>query len=364
VVATVLYAGLRLSPVERVRTVSRAALIGLAAGIAISIFGGDMLRLVLVTQLQTWRVLWLASMLALLVTPSVVPALWRGGMLARIALVALLAAFLMADERFALSSALLAAVLVGIVPAVKQELAVLRMVLFGMFAVLALALVINLGSSVLVSRALIEPVAVPDWLRDVRSFCGTGVLPALVLIAAGWGLGRLRPAMLAVAAAACGAFAIFIASAAFPQWAFSPYSASSHAAFAPWRARIPPGTEVLWFENPLATWTLLHRPDYASRQQGASALFSRDAAMVLRDRLLAIRSFGGNLESAVPRARIAADDVNPPSLAAMCGATGAGFVVTRAAPESQALETSPASLPPELRDWKLFACAPPPFPAP
>ena len=152
---------------------------------------------------------------------------------------------------------------------------------------------------------------------------------------------------------------MLITNAAYPQWARSPYSAENQAEFASWRALIPPGTEVLWYEYPLAAWTLLQRPDFASRQQGASALFSREAAMVLRDRQLALMSFGASLESAAVAPKTTKESQPAVALSTMCSASGARFVVTRDAPESRPLAIAAVSLPPELRDWKLFACASP-----
>ena len=356
VTATILYAAVQWVSAGRVREVSRAALIALALGLALSIIGADVLRLVLVTQLQAWRVAWLAGAIALLVSPMVVIALWRGGLLARIALAALLAAFLMADERFALSSAMLAAVLVLATPWVKQEPPALRIVLWGMCAVLALAAVINVASSAIVARAVTDQDAVPQWLRGIRAVSGTGLIPALVLVALGWAIVRMPPKALALASVGCCAFAVVIACAAFPQWSRSPYSAASVAAFADWRARIPQGTEVLWYAKPLASWALLRRPNYASMQQSASALFSREAAMVLRDRLLALKPIADSLDPpAGPK--FEGDELRKPALSEICNAAAARFVVSRDALESEPIATIADSPSPELRDWKLYSCA-------
>src|SRR6185369_4746290 len=62
VVSTVLGAGLVVLE-SGARSVCRAALLAAWLGIALSIMGADWLRLLLPTQLQPWRMLWLSSTL-------------------------------------------------------------------------------------------------------------------------------------------------------------------------------------------------------------------------------------------------------------------------------------------------------------
>jgi hypothetical protein len=357
-IATVLYAGVRWLVDGPARALCRAALVASAAGIAVSIVGADLLRLVLVAQLQPWRVLWVASVIALVVAPLIAVCLWRGGTLMRIALVALLAAFLLADERFALYAALLAALLVAIAQPMKaKEPRELRLVLGGMLILLAAAISINLASGSIVARARYDVTAVPDWLRALRSICATGFLPALALVGLGFVVARARPAWLAATASACVAAAVVFALAVLPQWTSSIYSAANHAQFAAWRARIPPDAEVLWFENPVAAWVLLERRSYASNQQAATALFSREAAMLLRDRLASLHPFLEQYEAVAWRPRIPEEQRRMPTLSAVCGATPVRFVVTRHELEVAPLATAAATLPPALRDWKLYTCA-------
>jgi hypothetical protein len=306
--------------------------------------------------MQPWRILWIASVIALMSSPLILVRMWRDGMLARTAVVALLAAFLLADERFALHTALVATILVAIGPFVRKEHSSMRLVFAGMVAVLVLAAVINLTSSVIVARARIDHSAVPEWLQQLRAVSGTGVLPAVVLLGCGWLLARARPAGLVAATIASASVAILFAWSALPQWSSSPYSPAVRAAFEDWRARIPPRTEVLWFENPLATWTLLDRPNYASQPQTASVLFSREAAMVLRDRLSRLDPFIDYLIQDRGAESPDAAKRPTPRLADVCANADTRFIVTRAVFDVAPLATAPAEASSVLRDARLYEC--------
>jgi hypothetical protein len=356
VVATVLFAGMRRLPEGPARALCRATLIASLVAIALSIIGSDLLRLVVIAQLQPWRVLWLASTIALLLFPAISLDLWRGGTLARSSLLAIVTAFLLADERFALSSAIVAAALVLLADRVRDEPRNLRLLVFGTGALLALSVVINLMSSVIVARARIDQNAVPGWLLTLRACSGTGVLPALVLCAANWVLSRARPVAVA-ASIACAAAAPVFAWAAYPQWSQTPFTEANVAAFSGWRARIPPGAEVLWFEDPMAAWVMLQRPSYVSQPQTASSLFSREAAIVLRDRAASLPGFLRPVKQFPWEAAATVRGADKASLAEACRRTQVRYLVTRESLEAAPVAVTAESLPPALRDWKLYICA-------
>jgi len=358
VVATVLFAGMRRLPEGAARALCRAALIAAIAALVLSIMGSDLLRLVLITELQPWRVLWLASVIALLLFPVISLELWRSGALARSALLAILAAFLLADERFAFSAAILAATLVAFAERVQQQPRNLRLAVFGTGALLVLSAIINLTSSVMVARARIDQSAVPDWMLTMRACSGTGALPALVLCSAGWLLSRAQPVAVAAGSISCGLVAVLFAWAAYPQWAQTPYSPANHAAFAEWRARIPPRAEVLWFENPMAVWVFLERPSYASQPQTASSLFSRDAALVLRDRVASLPEFLHPAQKLPWEAPAIEASGRHGTLAEACRSTGVQFLVTQETLDVAALATAAEALPATLRGSKLYTCNP------
>lgn len=356
VLVTFLYAGARRLPAGALRTLCRAALGITAAALLLNIVGGDLLHLVLVTQLQFWRVLWLATALAVLAAPLVVPLLWNGGQASRIALLAIFCAFLLADERFALSSALVAAVALLIADRVRPESPALRAISWGACALLALSLVINLASSAIVARTGLDQEGVPQWMQALRGVSGTGALPAVALCAIGWVATRAAPAALAVGTAVSLALAVWFCSIASYPWIQSPLSTTTRAAFASWREHIPTDAEVLWFTSPLAAWVLLERPSYVSVQQTASSLFSREAAMVLQARMAAMPEF---LRAADPKPwqpTTGEERGGEGSLQQACGATSARFIVTRQDLGKAPLAVADATLPAAWRGWKLFDC--------
>jgi hypothetical protein len=239
----------------------------------------------------------------------------------------------------------------------RQEIPALRLAMFGMFGLVVLALVINLGSASLVARPRFEQLPGPHWLGVLRSVGGTGVAAALVLIGLAWWLPRLRAATAGIAAAACTIVAALVAAAVWPQWSQSPYTRAAHAAFAPWRALLPAHTEVLWFEAPVATWALLDRPNFASNPQTAAVVFSRESGMLLRDRLVALQPYLDHVENVAWRAPVPEAERREPTLSAACAVRGVGFVVSRDQLEVAPIATSAGSLPARLQGWKLYACS-------
>jgi hypothetical protein len=193
-------------------------------------------------------------------------------------------------------------------------------------------------------------------MLTLRACSGTGVLPALLLCAAGWLLSRAQPVAIAAGSMSCGLMAVLFASTAYSQWTQTPYSSANHAAFAEWRARIPPRAEVLWFENPMAVWVLLDRPSYASQLQTASSLFSRDAALVLRDRIASLPEFLHPAQRFPWEAPASGESRRHGTLAEACRSTGVQFLVTHETLEAAPLATTAETLPATLRGSRLYVC--------
>jgi hypothetical protein len=356
IVLSVLYAAFRHLPTGPARSLARATLILLPAALGVSIIGTDVLHLTIITQVQPWRALWLGSAIALLLTPWLASLLWKAGDLARASAFATLAAFLLADERYAFPLALLAAALTLAAAHYRKPLPSGRAWVLGSGLLAGLAVAVNLGSSVIVARALIDQSAIPLWLRAVRFACATGVLPMLVLLG-GWLLvGRLPALGNSLLAAACAVFAVFVATAAFPQWATSPFDTAAYAAFEPWRARIPPEREVLWFDQPVATWTLLRRQSYISNVQTATSLFSRDAALAMHRRLTDLDSYLQSFGTVAWRDALDEKSRRSPTLADACSGSTADFVVSTRDLGAEPIEQPRAGFPAAYRDARLYEC--------
>src|SRR6186713_3189162 len=90
--------------------------------------------------------------------------------------------------------------------------------------------------------------------------------------------------------AACAVMLAAMAPASVNEWNTRWYE-PEHEAFSGWRALIPQGAEVLWFDQPTSVWLLLERQSYLSGVQQASAVFSRPAAMAMKKRAGMIRPF-------------------------------------------------------------------------
>ena len=165
----------------------------------------------------------------------------------------------------------------------------------GWRAVLALALSVLSTDRLLPSQFNSFPrqqINAHLWVKRVLAVCDGGFAGIALVLLFAWALRPARrawiaPALLIVSAAACCA----LAPVTWSAWTEVTYEPTDKALFASWRAKIPPGTEVLFPENPLLVWIMLERPSYISGSQGASALFSRSAAMFMYGRVTVLRPY-------------------------------------------------------------------------
>ncbi|HEY4210555.1 MAG TPA: hypothetical protein VGM84_03660 [Steroidobacteraceae bacterium] len=281
--------GSAVATAPMIRNVCRAALLTGLGGLALAYFGADLLRIVVIAQVQPWRWLWLMNVLAVLALPSIGKALWERGLTSRAALILLVAAWIAIDERFAPVIALLAVGVAVLAPRVK-DVGHGRLAIFGASAIAVLALLVFVSTTLNVLSKMSQ--ISPDtslysssyllWLRLVRPWVAGGVLTSAVLIL-GWRLaGRTAnslPATTAVVALGIGLLAC-CAPLAASSWRQQLFPQHSYEQFAPWRSAIPPRDTVLWASGrPLVQWYLLERPSYFSSAQAAGLLFSREMAI-------------------------------------------------------------------------------------
>ncbi len=270
------------------RNACRAALITGVGGLALAYFGADLLRIVVIAQIQPWRWLWLMNALAVLALPSVGMALWGRGPASRAALILLAAAWIAIDERFAPVIALLAVGVAVLAPRVN-DVGHGRLAIFGASAIAVLALLVFVSTTLNVLSKIAQ--VSPDTslysssyllaLRLARPWVAGGVLTSAVLIVC-WRLsGRTANPFATTAAAALGiALVACCAPLAASSWRQQLFPQQSYAQFASWRSAIPPQDTVLWASGrPLVQWYLLERPSYFSSAQAAGLLFSREMAI-------------------------------------------------------------------------------------
>lgn len=265
----------------------------LAAGIAtvvsflISVVGADLLRNVLITQLQIWRVMWLSHVLALAVLPAMVLRAWRlkaGGPLFALALAS---AAVAVNARWLTSWMFIAwAVVTGLMAARREVLsAPLARAAFGVTA-LALA-----GMSVVVLHTNAEALAawnevplrqldLPNWVLVAFTMPSIAFPVAAPMLVA-WQRGNGS----ALLAGLLGAGALLWGVATWDRrvpWTRAIESGLGHGH--PFQAHIPKNAQVYWQDGLAASWVYLERPSYLSPQQGSGMLFSRRTALEVERR--------------------------------------------------------------------------------
>jgi hypothetical protein len=359
---TVLATGIALLAGQARQLLQAALGIGLA-GIALTAIGADRLHLVLITQGQPWRCLWLSTTLATLLAPLIVTRLWRHSALGRAASLLLLAQYLLMGERYALLIAALSigmlALTLTIAPRIGPQYQ--RLAFLGAVLVASLALLVALANYYVIAHFRYFPdqlFSAPLWLKSLRE-TGHNGLACFVLLAAIAGLaaGTWRrvtaPALLLVAVLACAA----LLPLTWKLWTRVTYQDADKALFASWRALIPPGSEVLFTENPLFVWIFLERPSYLSRAQLLSALFSRPAALVLTQRETALRPYlraqGETFWDPDP-----ITEPGTPTLAMACAVPDLQFVVSRVPLQATPIAEVPPQVSADFIHLRLYRCPP------
>jgi hypothetical protein len=288
VAAATLAAGLAASS-GRARDLCLIALLTMLAGIALSFLACDELHLVLFAQLQTWRWQWLGTVTAALLLPLILSLHWRAGVGGRSTAVLLACAWIFSSNAFALVAALAALGCLAWTPRLKAGEA--RLVFWGACGMLAIAILWRLASNLQFTDAHYLNPGIALWLRRAMSFArdGSAMMALLILT---WLLHRKSWRF---GLAALGLAAMVSTAALLPQnwaaWTRGEYPPSRIAQFAAWRERIPPGSNVFWPESPLDSWVLLDRPSYLSVLQTSGMVFSRNTAIELQRRALALTSF-------------------------------------------------------------------------
>lgn len=281
-----LVVGSQMHETSLARSFCRAALATAGAGLAIALIGSDLLHIIVIAQIQTWRWLWLSNATAVLALPVVAVSCWRAGAGRRASLLLLVAAWISYEQAFVLIPALLAATLSAL-PARAADERRDKWVLVGALTIVALAIAFFIG--LILVGLTHEPARVRGlpffqsafWLVQyrLRPWAMEGILPAAIFIAV-WRIVVLRAdraasALLAASAVLCIALAPF----AWFSWSNPAPSEQDRAKFAAWRLAIPPTAQVLAPGVPIVPWFLLDRASYWTLRQMAGVVFSRPLAV-------------------------------------------------------------------------------------
>ncbi len=290
-------AGLVLARPRQRRLLAAACAVAVL-GCCASFVGGDLLRLVLVSDAQLWRAMWLLSFVAntCLVIGVVEAARCRGVSLTSPVAILSLAILLLALSRFFANAALLVTPVAAAGLLVRSwehhrraPPGVVGRVLVMVFLGVACALgVFGVGVTVQVLRVS------PMQLWWTSGGLGLAVLSLLALWQQLGGAGR------AAAAPAGGparfAFAVVVVALAVVMWDQRP----------PWRRFIeagddpPPalrqlvagGGDMFWEGDVTVPWFLLRQASYFSCDQGTGVLFKRGTALAYKQRYADFQKLG------------------------------------------------------------------------
>lgn len=359
VFATLAIAGMTLE--EKLRRIAVAAIVAGGGLLLLAFVGGNLLQIVLVAQAQTWRTLWLATVLAILLLPPIYVYGWRGTRLGRCGLLLLAAAWAAPHASFSLGLSAIALAATAFSSRIELE-RYTRLLLPGAWLTVGLAVLGSLADAELTLRSdLTREATLPPMLDQLVTISMSGVLPALVLAAGAYAALRFRAsAVLPIMTVAMLSLLALIAVPTARTWAHTSEYGPAHEALATWRQHIPPGAEVFWAgeasereAGAFYTWILLERPSYMSRIQASNALFSRASAMEMRDRaqflseLLAFQS-PFRAENSKPQ--------GPLLLEPVCRKKSVRYIITRNQLADATAIPPPHSVGPGLRDYKLYIC--------
>jgi hypothetical protein len=247
---------------------------------------------VIAAQMQTWRWLWLAGVISVLLSPVIAADCWHHRGLGRAAAVLLLSAWLTRSDSIALLPALLAC-LPALAPGALREPRQARLVELGAYVLLAGSVAMLIGEI----RGNLPQLGVIGaghrhymaHIAQAQALANGGLLPAALLVLAWW-WSRRHTRGGAIALAALGAAMVTcVLPYAVTTWTHARYPQERFEAFAPWRAAIPESAEILWPDPPPAAWFELGRASYWSLYQMAGMVFSRDVTMVSTSRETAVR---------------------------------------------------------------------------
>jgi hypothetical protein len=281
--------GVRVLSVDRARTLSLIVLTTVLTGLALTVIGCDLLRLVLLTQLQPWRWQWLGTVVAALLLPEIVRILWQNAVPERqtnerrTTALLLISAWVFATDVYPLFAAIAALAVLGWLRKLKPSEA--RWVFFGACGVGVIAVTWRVASNLEFTDAHYLDPNIPLWLRRASSFTHDGSIPIAAVSLAFW-LARIRRGRAALIV--LGGLAVAGCLVSFPQiwksWTTREFPPQQVARFSGFRERIPPGAQVFWPESPVAVWVLLQRPSYLSVIQTSGMVFSRRTALELERR--------------------------------------------------------------------------------
>ena len=253
------------------------------AGVAASWIAVDLLGSAFAAGLQLWRTHWPLHLLALVLVPVVVAALWRSGNASRAAAGCIAASCCFG--RAGLPAAAALAILAVILDASRHGRpawmsdAALRLILLAVLGTAAAGLL----SEILSRLPPVYGARRMAWTAYVHALASVGgLLPLAVVL---WFAAYSR---FAIAGACLAAAALAVSIAAWDARApWHRFIEQASAGENPFRKLLPPGAQVFWSGSYGKTWLALGRPTWFSVDQGAGIVFNRDTALEYAARMRA-----------------------------------------------------------------------------
>lgn len=282
--------GWRIGATPGLRQVCVGLLATVACGALISLVFCDLLHVSLFIDVQAWRWFWLADILAITLAPAILRSCWQRGYAGRIAVLTLGSAWVFRN----LPPDLLlitAAVACALLPTKSGQHRYWRLALLGACALTGVAICLNISNAFDYVPEITSNTS--ELVEKARGACANGVIPAMLLIASWLALRHSTFTATTAKVAATAVWTTALTAVLICGWLLpftwvnysdAYYTPQTASRFAPWRAMIPSRAEVMWVENPVATWTLLDRPTYTSGPQVAGAIFSREKALLVQRR--------------------------------------------------------------------------------
>ncbi len=267
----------------RVRQVGRAALVLAGVSLGVTLVGADLLRNVLITNLQIWRGMWIVHWIALAMLPFLLQRMWMERDSRLVAGMALFGFFLRGLPAGLFSSLMSLALFAGrrgtILSAWLQNLALCA-----------------LGAGAFVHWLVIADRArdrAPDLALEPGSYFAVEALTKpfpLVVLAVAVLIFLIRPGFSRVAALAALALLVVAIAVWDRRPALKRYAETTPLGTHPFSRYVRPDQEVLWYEEPSSPWVLMQRRSYLSSGQAAGQMFNRETAMRLRERRRALNA--------------------------------------------------------------------------
>lgn len=263
----------------RLHLLARATALATLLLLLLSTVASDWAHNVLLTQLQLWRALWIAHLLAILVLPAVLIDLWSRGREWQAAALALLAAAVALTSRWP-SGGLVAAWAVALCALAHYKPVALQSSAWTLIRMASAAVLTLLSALILAGNfhELSSRGVSLDWSLWLWGLVST---PALTLGLA-WGmLGSSVFREYPLTAGAALAALLLLAGASLwdrrtdTQRVFEARPATPH----PFTLKTSPSSQIYWRDSLTHTWAMLGRASYFVDQQGSGVLFERKTAM-------------------------------------------------------------------------------------